>query len=157
LAGRAGLEQYRVLPDRRIKSLRNLPARSLGNAMKLRQRDESHLRLRVLAASEDVMTGTLARIITAYRLRSRHPMMTPARITSGPTPLTGSCFWAKCGGPRPPGPGKGSAAGMFRSSDQGPAGQTGCTGRSIPMDRLNNLIANHLEERLLQPERLETI
>ena len=36
-------------------------------------------------------------------------------------------------------------------------GKAGCEGRSIPMDRLDQLVANHLEDRLLQPERLETI
>ena len=38
-----------------------------------------------------------------------------------------------------------------------PQGKTGCEGRSIPMDKLDNFIADHLVERLLQPERLESI
>ena len=33
------------------------------------------------------------------RLKSRQPMVTPARVTSGPTLLTGICFCAKCGAP----------------------------------------------------------
>ncbi len=36
-------------------------------------------------------------------------------------------------------------------------GETGCKGRSIPMEKLHNLVANHIEERLLQPERLEEV
>jgi len=36
-------------------------------------------------------------------------------------------------------------------------GETGCKGRSIPMEKLDNLVAGHLEDRLLQPERLEEI
>jgi len=94
------------------------------------------------------------------RLKSRHPMVTPARITSGPTLLTGICFCAKCGGAMTMRTGKGGAGGLYRyytCSTQARQGKTGCEGRSIPMDRLDQLVANHLEERLLQPERLETL
>ncbi len=94
------------------------------------------------------------------RLKSRHPMVTPARITSGPTLLTGICFCAKCGGAMTMRTGKGGAGGLYRyytCSTQARQGKTGCEGRSIPMDRLDQLVAGHLEDRLLQPERLETI
>ena len=94
------------------------------------------------------------------RLRSRHPMMTPAHVTSGPSLLTGICFCAKCVGAMTLRTGKGSAGGAYRyytCSTQARQGKTGCKGRSIPMDRLDQLVAIHLEERLLQPERLETI
>ncbi len=94
------------------------------------------------------------------RLKSRNPMVTPARITSGPTLLTGICFCAKCGGAMTMRTGKGGAGGLYRyytCSTQARQGKTGCEGRSIPMGRLDQLVANHLEERLLQPERLETI
>ena len=33
-------------------------------------------------------------------------------------------------------------------------GKTGCEGRTIQMDRLDHLVAEHLEHRLLDPERL---
>ena len=36
-------------------------------------------------------------------------------------------------------------------------GNTGCEGRSIPMGQLDRLVPSHLEDRLLHPERLETI
>ncbi|MDX8468266.1 recombinase family protein [Mesorhizobium sp. VK23B] len=94
------------------------------------------------------------------RLKSRNPKLVPARITSGPTLLTGICFCAKCGGAMTLRTGKGSAGGMYRyytCSTKARQGKTGCEGRSIPMDRLDHLVANHLEQRLLQPERLETI
>ena len=94
------------------------------------------------------------------RLKSRNPMVTPARISSGPTLLTGICFCAKCGGAMTLRTGKGSAGGMYRyytCSTKARQGKTGCEGRSIPMDRLDHLVASHLEERLLQPKRLETI
>ena len=56
--------------------------------------------------------------------------------------------------------GKGSSGGMYRyytCSTKARQGKAGCEGRSIPMDRLDHLVANHLEDKLLQPERLETI
>jgi site-specific DNA recombinase len=94
------------------------------------------------------------------RLKSRDPRMTPARITSGPTLLTGICFCAKCGGAMTLRTGKGSAGGVYRyytCSTKARQGETGCKGRSIPMQRLDDLVVGHLEERLLQPERLEII
>lgn len=36
-------------------------------------------------------------------------------------------------------------------------GPTACTGMAVPMEKLDDLVADHLENRLLQPERLETI
>ena len=94
------------------------------------------------------------------RLKSRNPKMTPARVTSGPTLLTGICFCAKCGGAMTMRTGKGSAGGMYRyytCSTKARQGKMGCEGRSIPMDKLDHLVADHLEKRLLQPERLEVI
>jgi DNA invertase Pin-like site-specific DNA recombinase len=94
------------------------------------------------------------------RLKSRQPMVTPARVSSGPTLLTGICFCAKCGGAMTLRTGKGSAGGMYRyytCSTKARQGKTGCMGRSIPMDKLDHLVADHIEDRLLEPERLETI
>jgi hypothetical protein len=36
-------------------------------------------------------------------------------------------------------------------------GKTGCKGRTIQMDRLDHLVAEHLEKRLLEPERLRDL
>jgi hypothetical protein len=36
-------------------------------------------------------------------------------------------------------------------------GETGCSGRSIPMPQLDAIVCDHIENRLLQPERLEEI
>ena len=94
------------------------------------------------------------------RLKSRQPMLTPARVSSGPTLLTGICFCAKCGGAMTLRTGKGSAGGMYRyytCSTKARQGKTGCAGRAIPMDKLDHLVADHIEDRLLEPERLETI
>ncbi|TIP12549.1 recombinase family protein [Mesorhizobium sp.] len=94
------------------------------------------------------------------RLKSRNPMVTPARVSSGPTLLTGICFCAKCGGAMTLRTGRGSAGGTYRyytCSTTARQGKTGCKGRTIPMDKLDNLVADHIGDRLLQPNRLETI
>ncbi len=94
------------------------------------------------------------------RLKSRNPMVTPARVSSGPTLLTGICFCAKCGGAMTLRTGRGSAGGTYRyytCSTKARQGKTGCKGRTIPMDKLDNLVADHIGDRLLQPNRLETV
>ena len=90
-------------------------------------------------------------------LRSRNPKVTPARVVSGPTLLTGICFCAGCGGAMTLRTGKGGRYRYYTCSTKARQGETGCTGRSIPMDKLDNLVAGHIEDRLLQPERLEEI
>ncbi|WP_446720711.1 recombinase family protein [Mesorhizobium sp. L-8-3] len=93
------------------------------------------------------------------RLKSRNPMLVPARVTSGPTLLTGICFCAKCGGAMTlrTGKGNGGQYTYYTCSTKARQGKVGCEGRSIRMDKLDHLVARHLEERLLQPKRLETI
>ena len=52
--------------------------------------------------------------------------------------------------------GKGRAGGVYRyytCSTKARQGKTRCDGRTIPIDKLNDLIASHLQERLLRPER----
>jgi site-specific DNA recombinase len=91
------------------------------------------------------------------QLRSRNPKVTPARVVSGPTLLTGICFCADCGGAMTLRTGKGGRYRYYTCSIKARQGETGCKGRSIPMDKLDNLVAGHIEERLLQPERLEKV
>ena len=94
------------------------------------------------------------------RLKARQPMVTPARVTSGPTLLTGICFCAKCGGAMTLRTGKGSTGALYRyytCSTKARQGKSGCKGRTIPMAKLDDLVASHMEERLLQPKRLKTI
>ena len=94
------------------------------------------------------------------RLKSRHPSLVPARVTSGPTLLTGICFCSKCGGAMTLRTGRGSTGAEYRyytCSTKARQGKTGCVGRTIQMGKLDDLVANHLDERLLAPSRLETI
>src|SRR5271165_3247650 len=53
--------------------------------------------------------------------------------------------------------GKGGRYRYYTCSIKARQGETGCNGRSIPMEKLDNLVASHIEDRLLQPERLEEV
>jgi site-specific DNA recombinase len=88
-------------------------------------------------------------------LRARNPRVTPARVVSGPTLLTGICFCADCGGAMTLRTGKGGRYRYYTCSIKARQGETDCKGRSIPMEKLDSLVAEYLADRLLQPERLE--
>ena len=90
-------------------------------------------------------------------LKARHPTVTPSGVTSGPTLLTGLIHCAKCGGAMTIRTGKGGRYRYYACSTKARQGATGCEGMAVPMDKLDDLVASHLEERLLQPERLEAI
>jgi hypothetical protein len=53
--------------------------------------------------------------------------------------------------------GKGGRYRYYACSMKARQGPTACEGMAVPMDKLDDLVASHLEEHLLQPERLETI
>jgi hypothetical protein len=71
--------------------------------------------------------------------------------------LTGICFCADCGGAMTIRTGKSGRYRYYTCSIAARQGDTGCKGRSIPMERLDDLVAQHLEERLLDPARLEEV
>ena len=89
-------------------------------------------------------------------LRARKPKVTRARVVSGPTLLTGICFCADCGAMTLR-TGKGGRYCYYTCSIKARQGETGCKGRSIPMEKLDSLVAGHIADRLLQPERLEEL
>jgi len=90
-------------------------------------------------------------------LKARHPTVTPSAIISGPTLLTGLVHCAKCGGAMTIRTGKGGRYRYYACSMKARQGPTACEGMAVPMEKLDDLVASHLEERLLQPERLETM
>ncbi len=90
-------------------------------------------------------------------LKARHPKVTPSAVISGPTLLTGLIHCAKCGGAMTIRTGKGGHYRYYACSMKARQGPTACEGMAAPMDKLDDLVASHLEDRLLQPERLETI
>jgi len=90
-------------------------------------------------------------------LKSRSPALTAPRITSGPTLLTGICFCAACGMAMTLRTGKSGRYRYYTCSTKARQGETGCRGRTVPMEKLDTLVADHIERRLLQPSRLEEI
>ncbi len=90
-------------------------------------------------------------------LKTRSPALTAPRIVSGPTLLTGVCFCAGCGRAMTLRTGKGGRYRYYTCSTKARQRETGCIGRTVPMDKLDTLVADHIERRLLQPARLERI
>ncbi|MDE2464882.1 MAG: recombinase family protein [Alphaproteobacteria bacterium] len=96
---------------------------------------------------------------TAVRdhLKARSSQWMAPRAVSGPTLLTGICFCAACGGAMTLRTGKGSSGGHYRyytCSTKARQGGTGCRGLTVPMDKLDRAVADHLEWRLLDPQRM---
>ena len=90
-------------------------------------------------------------------LRARNPKVTPARVVSGPTLFTGICFCADCGGAIDAQDRQGRGYLYYTCSIKARPGETGCKGRSISMEKLDDLVPDHIEDWLLQPERLEEV
>ena len=90
-------------------------------------------------------------------LKSRSPALAAPRIVSGPTLLTGICFCAGCGKAMTLRTGKSGRYRYYTCSTKARQGETGCRGRTVPMEKLDTLVADHIEQRLLQPRRLTQI
>jgi site-specific DNA recombinase len=90
-------------------------------------------------------------------LEARSPAMTAPRVVSGPALLTGICFCAACGGAMTLRTGKSGRYRYYTCCTKARQGETGCKGRTVPMEKLDSIVAEHIEERLLQPKRLEQI
>ena len=91
------------------------------------------------------------------RMKARNPKSTPPQVVGGPTLLTGLIHCAKCGGAMTIRTGKGGRYRYYTCSTKARQGPTGCEGMTVPMTKLDDLVANHVEQRLLAPERLEII
>ncbi len=91
-------------------------------------------------------------------LQARNPKTElPARVVIGPTLLTGICYCGNCGGAMTIRTGKSGRYRYYACSIKARQGETGCKGRAIPMDKLDNMVVSHIEERLLDPSRLEKL
>lgn len=94
------------------------------------------------------------------RLASQNPKWTPPRVSTGPNLLTGICFCGVCGGAMTLRTGRGQAGGQYRyyaCSTKARMGEAGCTGLAVPMHKLDDAIIDHLETRLLDPDRLTAL
>jgi len=91
-------------------------------------------------------------------LQARNPKTElPARVVIGPTLLTGICYCGNCGGAMTIRTGKGGRYRYYACSIKARQGETGCKGRAIPMDKLDRMVVSHIEDRLLDPDRLEKL
>ena len=90
-------------------------------------------------------------------LRARSPLNTPPRAVNSPCLLTGICFCAKCGGAMTLRTGKSGQYRYYTCSTRARQGQTGCSGRTIRMDYLDELITSHVEQRLLDMRRITVL
>src|SRR5450631_2043324 len=90
-------------------------------------------------------------------LKARSLAWTAPRIVRGPTLLTGICLCAACGMAMTLRTGKSGRYRYYTCSTKARQGETGCKGRTVPMEKLDKLVADHVEHRLLQPNRLEKI
>src|ERR1700756_2806723 len=88
-------------------------------------------------------------------LKSRSPAMVAPRVVSGPTLLI--CFCAACGGAMTLRTGKSGRYRYYTCCTKARQGKTGCPGPTVPMEKLDQLVAEDIEPRLLQPKRLEQL
>jgi site-specific DNA recombinase len=91
------------------------------------------------------------------RMKAWNPKVTPPRVVSGPTLLTGLIHCARCGGSMTIRTGKGGRYRYDTCSTKSRQGPTACAGITVPMEKLDALVATHLEKRLLDPKRLEQV
>ena len=90
------------------------------------------------------------------RMAERNPKQTPARIVSGPTLLTGiaRCGCEGCQGALTIRTGKSGRYRYYACSRHATRGETACSGRSIRMEKLDGMVLDALEHRILHPDRL---
>jgi DNA invertase Pin-like site-specific DNA recombinase len=91
------------------------------------------------------------------QLHARSPKVVAPRATTGPILLSGLAVCASCGGGMMLRTGTSKSGRVYRyytCSSCATKGKTVCKGRSIPMDKLDTLVTQHLMEQLFAPERL---
>jgi site-specific DNA recombinase len=94
------------------------------------------------------------------QLHARSPKAQAPRVTTGPILLTGLAVCATCRGGMTLRTGTSKSGRVYRyytCSNCATKGKTACKGRSIPMDKLDTLVTDHLLERLFKPERIALI
>ena len=93
-------------------------------------------------------------------LRARNPRVTPPRVVSGPTLLTGIAICAACSGAMTLRTGNSSSGRSYRyyaCSTKARQGPVGCRGVAVRMDRLDEVVLDFLMSDLLASDRLETL
>lgn len=116
---------------------------------------------------DEVITTAVPAIIEAHvfeqvrrQLHARSPKVVAPRVTTGPILLTGLAICATCEGAMTLRTGTSKTGRVHRyysCSTCSRKGKTACKGRSVCMEKLDELVTTHLTERLFQPERLSAI
>ena len=89
--------------------------------------------------------------------KARNPKVAHPQVVGGPTLLTGLIHCGKCGGAMTIRTGKGGRYRYYTCSMKARQGATACEGMTVSMERLDDLVANYLADRLLDPDRLEDV
>jgi site-specific DNA recombinase len=87
-------------------------------------------------------------------MSQRNPAAMAPRFVNSPILLGGICFCGLCGAAMTLRTGKAGAYRYYACSTQARQGEKGCKGLSVRMDLLDASVIDHLEQRLLNPERL---
>jgi DNA invertase Pin-like site-specific DNA recombinase len=120
-----------------------------------RKADEEVVEIPVPAIIELDTFGQVQR-----QLHARSPKRQAPRVTTGPILLTGLAVCAACRGGMMLRTGTSKGGRVYRyytCSNCATKGKTACKGRSIPMDKLDGMVTDHLLERLFKPERIALI
>lgn len=117
-----------------------------------------------LKAEDQVVESAVPAIIDQKRfeavqrlLRSRNPRSTPPRVVTGPILLTGLTFCATCGGAMTLRTGKSGRYRYYTCCSAARIGATACKGRTIPMNKLDELVVEHLADRICEPDRMKAL
>jgi site-specific DNA recombinase len=87
-------------------------------------------------------------------LKAKNPRVMPPRVVTGPILLTGIATCASCGGGMTLRTGKSGRYRYYTCATCAQQGKSVCRGRSIPMEKLDQLVTERLADKLLTPERV---
>ena len=91
------------------------------------------------------------------RLQHNHPLVTAPRIVNSSILLTGLVHCSKCNAPLRIRTGKGGAYRYYRCGKHADAGSSACSGCSMRMEKLDDIVLNTVLDRTLAPERLDEL
>jgi len=119
-----------------------------SRAKKLRSESEH-----IIIAIDPIIDPAVFDVVQA-QLKARNPKVTPPRTVTGPTLLTGLATCASCQAGMTLRTGKSGRYRYYTCASAAQKGKSACTGRSVPMDKLDDLITARIMDDLLTPERV---
>ena len=90
-------------------------------------------------------------------LAVRNPKVNPPRVVNGPTLLTGLARCGTCNSGMTIRTGKSGRYRYYTCAGCAQKGKSHCAGRSISMPKLDDVVLDHLANRLFKPDRLKVI